>query len=381
MLTDKLVIWELSDIHLGHRSTPTAHIIENLMRLLPDDEQMSHVDILILAGDIFDRMLYLSNTDIPLIYRWMYYLLQLCQKHDVCLRILEGTPSHDNKQSRLIIDMNEESKIGCDLQYFDDLTIEYMDKFGIHVLYIPDEYRPTPEQILTEVKRKLQEHNLTQVDFAVMHGQFEYQVPKNLRQTIPSHDSKTYLDMVKYLIYIGHVHQHSSYKRIIAAGSTDRLKHGEEEDKGMIKSTIYKNGKFSFNFIVNDGAMVYKTIDIRDKTVDEGWEIIKQVISTVKPGSYLRLHVNDDNEITHHIKHMKEKYFDYNWSIKVDKKDSKPITALPKPELSMSRLSSETIPSLLTERMQGQYDALVVTNVVGLLKEFIDEPKYDSGSE
>ena len=62
----------------------------------------------------------------------------MLKPYNIILRILEGTPSHDWKQSKLFIHLNDLTKAGTDVKYIDSLSIEYIDKFGINVLY-PDE--------------------------------------------------------------------------------------------------------------------------------------------------------------------------------------------------------------------------------------------------
>ena len=259
---------------LGIDHSHSAHR-DNLLKLIPDVPSMRQIDLLVIAGDLFDRLLNLSSQDVYIIHAFFITFL-VCIKYDITVRVLEGTPSHDNKQNRWLMEINRESKIGCDVEYFDDLAIEYIDKFDITVLYVPDEYHPDPNVTLKEVRELLANKNLEQADIAVMHGQFDYQVPTNLRNRIVFHDSKSYLDIVKYLIMIGHVHTSSSFEKIVVAGSTDRLKHGEEEDKGILRIELQKSGDFNAEFIVNEGAQTYKTIDVMVRKPTRQSRVLKQ---------------------------------------------------------------------------------------------------------
>ena len=71
--------------------------------------------------------------------------------------------------------------------------------------------------------------NIEQVDLAMMHGNFKYQLPM---PSIHMHTEEDYLSIVRYYICINHIHTASVYGRILAPGSFDRMAHGEEEDKG-----------------------------------------------------------------------------------------------------------------------------------------------------
>lgn len=372
-MISKLNIIELSDVHLGHRTTETESIVDNLLVLLPDVPSMTDVDMIIIAGDLFDRLLNLSQLEVFIIHEWIYSLLHLCEKHDIVLRVLEGTPSHDNKQNRLIPEINARSNLNVDIQYFSTLAIEYIERFDIHVLYIPDEYHAEASQTLAEARLLISEHNLTQVDFAVMHGQFDYQVPTPLLNRIPHHDSEAYLELVKYNIFIGHIHQHSQYKRILVAGSTSRLQHGEEEDKGIIKVTVYNNGDFSATFVVNKGAKIYKTLDVSTQEITSAMDYIKSIVTMVPDGSYIRIRANQDDVIVNSLRELRTTYPQITWSVQTDKAVSSKIALVNRPEVTMDNLHSNTIPTLLENRVSKKYDGDTVLEMISTIKEIINE--------
>lgn len=371
-MISKLNIIEFSDVHLGHRTTSTAHILDSLHLLLVDNAEMAAVDIIIIAGDLFDRLLYLSNKDVPEIHRWMYSLLTLCKKHDILLRVLEGTPSHDNGQPAFIVDINDESGIGCDLKYVDDLAIEYISKFDINVLYIPDEYHADCTQTLKEVRELIAVNGLDTVDFAVMHGAFDYQIPSNLLTRIPHHNSKAYLELVKYLIFIGHIHQYSQFDRILSAGSTDRLHHGEEETKGIIRVTVYESGQFDATFVKNTHAMIYKTLDVKDDDLDRAIAKIDKAITTYPHGSHFRVKAGSDSTVINAIKSVRSHHPEFHWTTITQKQDDCKTELLNKPSFGMDNLHAKTIPTLMHSRLEGVVDNDTRDKAVTLLKEIIN---------
>ena len=103
---------------------------------------------------------------------------------------------------------------------------------------------------------------LDKVDFAVMHGFFDFQVP--MGRTSRFHITERYLAIVKYLIFIGHDHTFRQFDRIFVQGSPDRQRHGTEEDKGFIRAKVNRDGTFEAKFEVNEYAMVFKTITLDD---------------------------------------------------------------------------------------------------------------------
>lgn len=281
----------ISDIHLGHNNTKTDFIINNLKSFfIKYNKELTGIKIIFLAGDVFDRLLTTHSVDYVLAYEWLMELYIHCIRNDICLRVLEGTPSHDWKQATMFSMIIKKINQQADFKYIDKLYIEKNNKLGISILYIPDEYKPKATDTYAEVLKLLQENELSKVDIAVMHGQFKYQLPIVLES---SHDENDYLNIVKHYIHIGHIHTPSTFNRIIANGSFDRLKHGEEENKGAILATIGEE-EDSFVFLENRKAKIYKTITFENE------EKLMEDIKTLPKGSNVRIMIHDKLDVTDH---------------------------------------------------------------------------------
>jgi hypothetical protein len=196
LVLNELRIASVSDIHLLHRNNKTPFIVSNLDKYLTNDEMLSKVDLLLFAGDVFDGPVAFSSEDIGVINIWIAKMLHKCKRHNVCVRVLEGTPSHDMNQSKIFTNINEilfkKESDRVDLKYVKTLSIEYIERFGINVLYVPDEWNHDTHDTLLEVKDLLKKNSLSQVDFAVMHGQFEYQLADVVKALLYFLCSKTY---------------------------------------------------------------------------------------------------------------------------------------------------------------------------------------------
>lgn len=309
----------VSDIHLGHKRNSTEDIINNLTEAFKDCDETSELDMIVLAGDVFDSLLMLPDHVVPIIDNWIINLLKICKKYNIVLRVLEGTPSHDWKQSKRFETWNTLAKIDCDLKYMDSLSIEYIEKFDLNFLYIPDEWEDDPVKTFDQVKTLLNKKNLQSVDYAFMHGQFEFQLPSHVKA--PRHRSQDYLNIVNQYIFIGHIHTHSRFERIIAQGSFDRLSHNEEEAKGHVRLTCFENGTTDIVFVENKNAKIFKTIDIRNKDYDCGFKKIDQICKNLPHGSYVRLWTENNNPIAQSLDSVKLKWFNFTWSLKTDEND------------------------------------------------------------
>lgn len=304
----------LSDVHLGHKRNDTKYIIDNLDKFLFIDNNFSYLDMIFIAGDLFDSLLDLSNDDISLSLAWLSRLFHYCHKNNIKLRILEGTPSHDWKQSRQAKTVYDIINLPIDFMYIDTLYIEYLKDLELYILYVPDEWTSSTKTTFDQVQVLLKDNNIKQVDIAIMHGLFNYQL-KGITGNIQKHNESDYLSIVKYFINIGHIHTYSNYERIIAQGSFDRLSHGEEESKGAVVCTLTENRIDNyFVFIENKSARIFKTIEIKSKDLDISLNKIHKIVSKLPANSYVRIKAAKDHPVYSAFEQIKNKYFELFFS-------------------------------------------------------------------
>lgn len=342
----------ISDIHLGHKRNPAAAIIQNLMAAFPDNAETARLDIIFLAGDVFDNLLTLPHDDVVEIDLWVSYFLRLCKKHDIMLRVLEGTPGHDWQQSQRFEVINQAGRIGADLKYVKDLSIEYIERYGITVLYVPDEWG-APDKTLSQVHDLLRAKGLDKVDFAIMHGQFEYQLPPQVKA--PKHDSRSYLELVRHLIFIGHVHTHTRYERIIAQGSFDRLAHGEEGPKGHVRALVRANGEADVVFHETVGAKKFITVDVGDASLEETLERVDYRLKDLPPNSFVRVRGDYMNPIFTNMDTLIRKYPLITWSSDAEAPKEKDVEELGEEDALFQPISitADNITRLLMERISA----------------------------
>lgn len=307
----------VGDIHLGHPQTPTELIIRNLDRYCTNEVVLKDVDLLIITGDLFDRLLHNADDNVTLIQRWITRLLYKCSYLNVAVRVLEGTPSHDRGQSRFFIEQQQNANIPLDLHYASTLSIETHERWGITILYVPDKWRSDTSETLAEARALLHRHQLQQVDYAIMHGAFEHQLPAVV--TEPMHSSAEYLALVKYYILIGHVHFMTQKERILAAGSFDRLCHGEEGAKGYFDVTVRDSGNNSIVFIENKGAKRYDSIPCHGMDMREINVLLKKRVSKLPKGSALRIRCDPNDPVSGDLDSIKQQYPEYQWTLLVEK--------------------------------------------------------------
>jgi len=336
----------VSDIHFGHNNTPTLDIAQKLEKMIFNEKD---IDIIFIAGDLFDRLLDFNEPAAHEVIEFGNKLIVHCVKNKIVLRILEGTPSHDWKQSNIFEVINKNLNNACDFKYIQRLSIEYMEKFNLHILYIPDEWTHDHSDLERQIEVELNRHGISEVDIAILHGLFNFQ---DVSGNIPFKFKEDYfLKLVKHYIHVGHIHTHSYYDRIIAQGSFDRLRHGEEESKGYVIAQIDtdnpKNDLWVFR--ENFQAHIYKSITIGKKT---SIERLKAKISKLPVGSYVRLIIDKDHPLYFSIDQIKNEFPLIHFSKKSNTKEEV------KREVNFKKLDivTETLtPESLEEKIMNEF--------------------------
>ena len=312
----------LSDIHLGARSTSAAEIVQHLtvfFNNFSDRSDLADIDVLFIAGDLWDNTVQMSSDTLRLFIPFFTLLLNWCLRNKIKLRILEGTPLHDRGQSGTLVSLHEALSPEVDFKYISTLSIEKMKDLDLNILYVPDECRSSAELVVSDSQQILANEGLAKVDIAIMHGMFKYQLG-SIPMSHKVYDEGWFLEHVRYYINIGHIHKPSQYGRILAQGSFDRLKHGEEEAKGAFLIREVSDGEWIHLFIENREAKCYRDISIRG-TAEDALNKIDRCVDSLPPGSYIRILGESTHPIFRGFETLKLRHPNYFFSKKTKGKE------------------------------------------------------------
>jgi len=371
--TGQLEIFVFGDVHLGHPNTTTPEIIASLFRMIPNTEEYRNLDFIFIEGDLFDSLLYMNYEFSDNIKLWAIWLVRFCAVNKIALRVLAGTPSHDmNQPERLFGPIVESFEGEIDYKFFGTLHLEHHEKTDTTILYLPDEFITPIEDAFPMAKKLMYDHGLEQVDLICMHGGFEYQYPANCG--IPAHNSELWQTLVRYWIMIGHVHTSSQCGKIVASGSIERLKHGEEGPKGATRITVGENINRA-KFVENKKAKIYKTVECDGKEIDDIIADVKILVKQNPKGSFFRFAGNSDSGVKHLHSYCAAKYPDYTWS-SLERKDDAAVksTEVGGVEINFQpiNLTKENIPELVRRELLRQnedVDSETLERCMLLLKE------------
>lgn len=268
MMTDPIRILMGSDFHFGAPNINQVEMadafMETLFPLLPD------TDIFFINGDFFDTRVNFDNHGFDPLYDVILLLFHLCEKHQVTLRFLQGTWTHDYNQCRRLEAFYRNSHASFNFRYIDSIDLEEItirDR-TLRFFYIPDDLPfKSSDDIVDVLKSKLIEKDWETVDYGCVHGFFDFTFPRNINQDNRIVFKEAQFPFVKKAIDVGHVHQHRVSNNVFSNGSFDRLVFGDEEPKGCIRFLDHPD-HYTAIFVQNHHAAVYDTLvfDSNDDT-------------------------------------------------------------------------------------------------------------------
>lgn len=360
-MTGKINFAIISDVHLGKSTETTIAGLRNFL----NNEVTEELDILFISGDFFDKLLdyhTVVQTEIDII---VCEILNRCKDSNVKLRVLEGTPSHDRRQPASFISVNKLAGINCDVKYFDTVNVERMTDLNLDILYVPDEWRSSADITMQDIKEAIWGAGLQKVDIAIMHGVFSFQLPPAALNSIIDivFMEKWFDQLVTGGIFIGHHHTPATFVtdslRIMAPGSFNRLKHGEEERKGALKSTYEKGTLISdIRFIENTLANQFRTIDLTDipetMTTVDFISLVQSRTKEIDPDSTMQIrYVINSNNLNYKTLTSLVRY-EPALTVKAEHVEDEAI-ADNKPEYDFSEVTytRESIKDILTKTLEG----------------------------
>lgn len=307
----KIKYLTVSDIHFLHTSNETLYICDSFFHYFDGYSSKSRfidLDIIFIAGDIFDINRDSKNPDLILVLNWFRSLASFCMNFGIKLRVLEGTPGHDYRQPRLFDAVAKAMGSGLDYRYIDVLEIEIMRDLDLSILYIPDEWKKSAAKAQEDVIEAMSHSGLDFIDIGIMHGMFDFQIPELGEHHPLKHDSRWYLEHISGFINIGHDHKFKTMDRILVQGSFDRISHGEEGKKGGIVCTLDPVNGNSFEFIENKRARVFKTIVVKNKELDSILKQVNKVLSNIPEDSHVRFSSAPGNPVFTLLDEFKKSY-------------------------------------------------------------------------
>lgn len=320
MIKEKILnILVIADIHFGNKSD--RELYESLQEkfISKIDET---TDAVIIAGDLFDRILKLNESACLYAFNFIENILKLSKIYNFKVRIIKGTKSHDFNQ------LNNFKKYESEYDFKIIEVVSEEELFDSHmVLYIPEEYIEN-ENIYYE-KYFNKTYNSIFFHGTMNFASYSSHVKINKEgKNAPNFSSEKIANLAKGAVVGGHIHIKQNYmNKIFYTGSFYRTKFGESEDKAFIQYLYNtEDDTFKINYIINDLAPEYVTINFKDLegTLEEKIKLVEE---------------------------LKEEY--ENIRIDIDEEDVKSNNIILE---NLNKLTDETVKVKVTNNFKEEYD-------------------------
>lgn len=354
----------LSDLHCGNNVIPADtlknHVMHYFINRITDE-----IDIVFINGDFYDRVLDMSSPYSYMSVQLIQFIVTKCEIHNVKLRVIRGTYSHDIKQLQFF-----GAEIHPHVRYINSLTLEYLEDLNLHIVYIPDDLATV--DLEQDIRDLLSTNHLESVDIICNHGYLSHLVPNGIKSVADRSLDSGFMSSICGVLVNGHIHEYSVYKNLISCGSFERLAHGYEGPKGFIELTYDKeNKRATHKLVVNERTAKFLTFTGNSRGETELNQYIEWLNGIVLGDAFalhIAIHSTDDSLKSAFINTTKEKYPDAKLKFKwVSKKtiQQKDVKTKYVPEIP---LTEENLAEQICKRLDKIGDSLSVDRINHLLE-------------
>lgn len=245
----------LADIHIGNIGD-SQYVKAILTDILQKEAYTKKVDMIVILGDFFDRLINLSSDNSEVAFNIMHLLSLISKVNNTKIRIIYGTESHEMNQYKSFNHYLDEDK--SDIKIINKVTEEDID--GIKILYMPEEYMYNKREYYKDTLYNDNKH----YNYIFLHGMIDDGLPLQMRERksktnnkekkVPHFNCKELGDRCD-LCVAGHYHIHTIMpNNVHYLGSLFRSCFGEEQPKGY--GTVVDD---KLTFVENDRALTYNT--------------------------------------------------------------------------------------------------------------------------
>lgn len=278
------VIISIADIHFGKIDPKVQYeILEE--QFLQRIEQLPLVDLIVVAGDLYDRKFMADSNPITYATLFVGRLMEISRTKNASVILLAGTKSHDADQ--LNVFYHYQNNPFYKAYVIETLNILHIE--GMSILCIPELYG---------VDEKIYESYLYRdyYDMAIMHGTIKGAVyGDNVKE------SRLFtINDFQYCcgpIVSGHVHTGGCFDSdFYYTGSPIRTSFGEENAKGFLITLYNLDTRKYYMHLETIQSFRYDTINIDDILLSDPQGVIEYINNLKKNNGidYLRICIGSD---------------------------------------------------------------------------------------
>lgn len=237
-----------ADLHIGSiKNIP--YVYNTITNIFDKEIQLGKVDAVVFLGDYFHQLFKCNSEYVRLAINIMSYLMLLCRRKNIKVRMVYGTESHDSDQYGIFDFFTKCS----DFDFKVITTAQAEDLFfNCRVLYLPEEYVYDKESYYSKLLSG-------RYDYIFGHGVIQEGMPMakpsvTKEKSVPIFKSAELARISKVCVF-GHYHIYTDMgNSVYYLGSLFRNSFGEDEAKGY---GIIENDELTF--VENSDTYEFKT--------------------------------------------------------------------------------------------------------------------------
>lgn len=237
-----------ADLHIGSiKNIP--YVYNTITNIFDKEIQLRKIDAVIFLGDYFHQLFKCNSEYIRLAINIMSYLMLLCRRKNIKVRMIYGTESHDSDQYGIFSFFEK-----CSDFDFKVITTAQAENlfFNCKVLYLPEEYVYDKNEYYGKLLKD-------RYDYIFGHGVIQegmpmFKSPITKEKGVPVFKSAE-LGRISKVCVFGHQHIYTDMgDNVYYLGSLFRNSFGEDQAKGY---GIIEDDQLTF--IENTDVYTYKT--------------------------------------------------------------------------------------------------------------------------
>lgn len=287
-------VLNIADIHFGKKNDQKLYddLKENFIEEIPKIiSEYDHLNMVIIEGDLFDRVIKLTELASNLALKFVHEMCELSAKYNFYFRIVKGTSSHDNSM------LNNFNHLEIKYPLFKMIkTVNTETIKNYKILYVPEEY---PE----DYKKYYKDYLNDNYDFIFGHGMIDfvaYTGEVKVKRNEAVHAAATLDKICKYFCIFGHIHDFKNYNdedKIMYTGSFERFSFADQEDKGYLLTRVNsKTNESEVLFYENPNASVYKVLNISSYNFNSTEEKLNFINEEKKTCDYLKVIIDKEED-------------------------------------------------------------------------------------
>ena len=295
-------IIHIADIHFGKKNDKKLYndLKNNFLDNIPIINKEYPIGMVVIEGDLFDRVIKMSELSSNYVIKFIEELCQLSDKYKFYLRLIKGTKGHDYNQLLNFLPLTIRYPLFKIISSVEKEEIKYKDYF-YEILYLPEEYPENYKEYYKDFINKKVKY-----DFIFGHGMIDAvsftgdeETKRKIKRNEAVHSLETLNSICNYYTVFGHIHDMKSFSddTVLYVGSFERFSFADQEDKGFLLTSVDpETDAMDAIFYENPDASTYHIEDLSNYEFNNTEEKIKFIEELKSEYDYVKIILNEKED-------------------------------------------------------------------------------------